>query len=175
MTTRPSVAKKKTEARYQAAVKNLELALRHMHRGNYTRAAEIFQKLVTDPIHELAHRARVHLHHCQHQLNPPVYAPKSAEDFYNLGVFELNSHALDLAIAHLAKAARMKPALDHIHYALAAAYALRGDPDPALQHLGKALALRPESRFQAQADQDLASLAHDPRFRQLLNAPRSQG
>jgi tetratricopeptide (TPR) repeat protein len=146
-----------------------------MHRGNYARAAEILQKLVTGPAHELAQRARVHLHHCQRRLNPPVYAPKSAEDFYNLGVFELNSHALDSAIEHLAKAAKMKPALDHIHYALAAAYALRGDADLALQHLGKALTLRPGARFQAQSDPDFASLVHDPRFQQLLKAPRSGG
>ena len=175
MTTRPSVAKKKTEARYRAAVENLELVLRHMHRGNYARAAEILQKLVTDPIHELAHRARVHLHHCQRQLNPPVYAPKSAEDLDNLGVFELNSHALDLAIAHLAKAAKMKPALDHIHYALASAYALQRDTDSALRHLSRAVALRPENRFQVQLDRDFASLTDNPRFRYLVNRHSSKG
>jgi len=175
MTTRQPLAKKEAEARYQAAVENLETALRHMQRDSYAKAAEILRNLMAGPVQEVADRARIHLHHCQRRLNPPAYAPKSAEDFYNLGVFELNSHALGLAIEHLGRAARMKPAQEHIHYALAAAHALRGDADAALGHLNKAIGLRPENRFQAQSDQDFASLADDPRFRQLLRARRSGG
>ena len=91
-------ARKETEARYLAAVENLDTALRHMQKQSYAKAADILQKLVNGPVQEVANQARIHLYHCENRLNPSVFAPKSAEDFYNLGVFELNARALDLAV-----------------------------------------------------------------------------
>ena len=146
-----------------------------MQKQRYAKAAEILQKLVNGPIQEVANRARIHLHQCERRLKPSGFAPKSAEDFYNLGVFELNARALALAVEHLTKAAKMKPGQDHIHYALASAYALQRDADSALQHLSRAVALRPANRFQARSDQDFAALADSPRYRQLLNTRSSQG
>ena len=167
--------RKEAEALYLSAVENLDAALRHMQKQRYAKAAEILQKLVNGPVQEVANRARIHLYHCENRLNRSVFAPKSAEDFYNLGVFELNARALDLAVEHLGKAAKMKPNQEHIRYALASAYALRGDPDSALEHLSKAIALRPANRFQVQLDRDFASLTDSPRFRQLVNTRSSEG
>ena len=146
-----------------------------MQKQSYAKAAEILQDLVTGPVPEVANRARVHLYHCENRLNPSVFAPKSAEDYYNLGVFELNARALDLAVEHLGKAAKMKPNQEHIRYALAAAYALQSDADSALEHLSKAFALRPANRFQVQLDRDFASLTDNPLFRQLVNTHSSKG
>jgi tetratricopeptide (TPR) repeat protein len=165
-------AKKEAEARYLAAVDNLESALRHMQKQNYAKAGVILQKLVNGPVVEVADRARVHLCRCESRLSPSVPAPKSAEDLYNLGVFELNAQALDQAVEHLGKAAKMKPDQEHLRYALASAYALRGDAESALAHLSKAIALRPANRYQVQLDQDFASLADSPRFRQLVGNRR---
>jgi tetratricopeptide (TPR) repeat protein len=159
---------------YRSAVENLDAALRHMQKQSYAKAAEILQKLVNGPVQEVANRARIHLHHCENRLSPSVFAPKSAEDYYNLGVFELNARALDLAVEHLGKAAKMKPNQEHIRYALASAYALQGDVDSALEHLSKAIALRPANRFQVRLDRDFASLADSSRFRQLVNAHSSK-
>ena len=170
-----SATRKEAEARYLAAVENLNTALRHMQKQRYAKAAEILQKLVNGPIQEVANRARIHLHQCERRLKPSVFAPQSAEDFYNLGVFELNARALALAVEHLTKAAKMKPGQDHIHYALASAYALQRDADSALRHLSRAVALRPENRFQVQLDRDFASLTDNPRFRQLVNRHSSKG
>ena len=170
-----SAARKETEALYLAAVENLDTALRHMQKQSYARAAEILRKLVNGPVGEVVDRARIHLHHCERRLNPSAFAFKSAEDFYNLGVFELNAQSLDQAVEHLGQAAKMKPYQEHIRYALASAYALRGDPDSALEHLSKAIALRPANRFQARSDQDFAALAESPRFRQLVNTRSCQG
>ena len=170
-----SATRKEAEALYRSAVENLNAALRHMQKQSYAKAAGILQKLVNGPVQEVANRARIHLYHCEHRLNPSVFTPKSAEDFYNLGVFELNARALDLAVEHLGKAAKMKPNQEHIRYALASTYALQGDADSALAHLSKAIALRPANRFQAQLDRDFASLTDNPRFRQLVNRRSSQG
>ena len=171
----PPAVRRETEAHYLAAVENLDTALRHMQKQRYAKAAEILRKLVNGPVGVVVDRARIHLYHCERRLNPSAFAFKSAEDFYNLGVFELNAQSLDQAVEHLGKAAKMKPYQEHIRYALASAYALRGDADSALGHLSKAIALRPANRFQARSDQDFAALADSPSFRHLVNTRGSQG
>jgi tetratricopeptide (TPR) repeat protein len=82
----------------------------------------------------------------------------------------LNSRRLDDAIEYLNKAQKSAPKLEHICYALAAAYSLRGDAQSALQHLKEAITLRPENRIQARRDEDFQALATDPRFKELVFA-----
>ena len=53
--------------------------------------------------------------------------PKSAEDYYTLGVACLNAREFERAVEHLSKADRMKPHQDHIHYALAVSHCPRGE------------------------------------------------
>jgi tetratricopeptide (TPR) repeat protein len=89
---------------------------------------------------------------------------------YTLGVGALNSRHLDEAIEYLNKAQKSAPKLEHICYALAAAYSLRGDAESALQRLKEAIALRPENRIQARSDEDFQALATDARFRELVYA-----
>jgi tetratricopeptide (TPR) repeat protein len=82
----------------------------------------------------------------------------------------LNSRRLDDAIEYLNKAQRSAPKLEHICYALAAAYSLRGDAESALQRLKEAITLRPENRIQARSDEDFQPLASDARFKELVFA-----
>ncbi|PYR86681.1 MAG: hypothetical protein DMG19_12430 [Acidobacteria bacterium] len=74
------------------------------------------------------------------------------------------------AIQHLEHALKLNPKADHVLYALAAASAIRGDRDNALQHLKQAIHFRPENRFLAARDSDFESLKEDPDFRQLVTA-----
>jgi hypothetical protein len=64
----------------------------------------------------------------------------------------------------------MIPNQEYIHYALAAAYGLQGDPDSAFNHLEAAIRLRPQNRAQARHDEDFQALDSDPRFTRLLGA-----
>jgi tetratricopeptide (TPR) repeat protein len=80
----------------------------------------------------------------------------------------LNSRRLDDAIEYLNKAQKSGPKLEHICYALAAAYSLRGDAEAALQHLREAITLRPQNRIQAKRDEDFQALATDARFKELV-------
>ena len=102
----------------------------------------------------------------------PAPAPKSAMDYYNLGIAELNAGRLDLAIQCLGKADKAAPNRDDIRYALAAAHALLGKADMAFEHLKAAIELRPENRFLARHDEDLEPLRDDPRFRSLMQSAR---
>jgi tetratricopeptide (TPR) repeat protein len=153
---------------FQTAVKNFELGARAFHKQNYERAKEIFEKLASSGVAGVAERARVHLRLCERKLSHPGPPPKKPEDLYALGVGALNSRRLDDAIEYLNKAQKSAPKLEHISYALAAAYSLRGDADDALQHLREAIILRPQNRIQAKRDEDFQALASDARFRELV-------
>ncbi len=166
-----------SEARYLAAVREFKTAVRYFQMQKFKKAKEIFKELVNSPAREVAARARVHLRLCEQKLEPlsrPA-AGKTVEDFYTLGVVELNVRNLDLAIEYLSKADKLAPDQEHIRYALAAAHSLQGNVDVALEHLSAAIALRPDNRFQARRDSDFQSVATDPRFKRLVSSEASGG
>jgi tetratricopeptide (TPR) repeat protein len=149
-------------------VKNFELGARALQKQNYERAKEIFEKLASTGVAGVAERARVLLRLCEQKLSRPAPLPRTAEDLYTLGVQALNSRRLDDAVQFLSKAQRSAPNSEHIRYALAAAYSLRGDAEDALQHLKEAINLRPQNRIQARRDEDFQPLATDTRFKELV-------
>ena len=159
---------RQSEALFHAAVRNFELGARALHKQNYEKAKEIFEKLASSGVAGVAERARVHLRLCEQKLSRPGPAPRKPEELYTLGVGALNSRRLDDAIEYLHKAQKSAPKLEHISYALAAAYSLRGDAEDALQHLRQAITLRPQNRIQAKLDEDFQALASDVRFRELV-------
>jgi len=158
----------RVDLQYQTAVKNFEMAVRAFQRQNFSKAAEIFEQLVDSEVRDVAERARVYLRLCQQRTGRPAAAPRTAEEYYAQGVASLNGRNLELAIEQLGKADKLKPKQDYIRYALAAARALQGNPDAALEHLEAAIALRPENRIHVRRDEDFQGLVSDPRFRRLL-------
>jgi tetratricopeptide (TPR) repeat protein len=161
------------DPRAEAAVKAFAEATRHFYRQNFSRAKEMFEKVMNDAPSDIAARARVHVRLCEQKLSKPTPAPKTAADYYNLGVAELNARDLELAVQHLTKADKAAPNRDEIQYALAAARSLLGNTDSALEQLKAAIALRPENRYLAQRDDDFEPLRSDPRFRRLMHPESS--
>jgi tetratricopeptide (TPR) repeat protein len=153
---------------YQAAIRNFETGVRAFQKQKYGKAAEIFEKLVESDARDVAERAHVHLRLCRQRTGRPAPLPKSADDYYTLGVACLNARDFDLATEHLSKANKIKPHQDHIHYALAVSHSLAGNPDAAITHLEAAFTLRPENRIHARRDEDFRQIAADPRFRRLI-------
>jgi len=159
----------RSDPQFQAALKSFTAAARHFHKQNYEKAQELFEKVASSEVRELAVRARVHLALCENKLGRQAPAPKSATDFYDLGVAELNARHLERAIEYLNKADKSTPDREHVQYALAAAHALQGSTDIAVAHLKAAIALRPGNRYQARYDEDFQPLATDPRFQRLIS------
>lgn len=162
-------ARQRIDPEYRAALKNFEAAARHFNHQSYAKAKGLFEKLLGSPVAEVAERARVHLRICEKRLERSPLTPKTSEEYYNLGVAELNTRRLDTAIQHLSKAAKAAPGREEIRYALAAAHALQGNRETALEHLSAAIALRPQNKFQARQDLDFESLTDDPRFQKLVS------
>jgi tetratricopeptide (TPR) repeat protein len=157
------------DAQFSAAVKNFEAAVRHFHRRNYEKAAEIFEKLGASAPVGIADRAKVHLHWCEQRLAQSSRPLKTAEDFYVAGVSGLNTRHLETAIACLSKAVKMDPKCEEAHYALAAAHAQHGNTEAAIEHLRISIQLRPQNAFQARTDEDMRPLASDLRFHGLVH------
>ena len=158
---------------YQTAVRNFEVGVRAFQKQDYHKAAEVFEKLVDIDARDVAERAQLHLRLCRQRTGRPAAAPKSADEYYALGVACLNARDLGRAVEYLGKADKLKPNQDHIQYALAVSYALGGNADVAFAHLEAAFTLRPENRFHARRDEDFQGLTSDPRFRRLIHSAGS--
>lgn len=183
--TRPKIAGKKgvavpaplrshVDVPYQTAIRNFEIGVRAFQKQDYHKAAEVFEKLADIDARDIAERAQIHLRLCRQRTGRPAAAPKSAEEYYALGIACLNARNLPQAIEHLGKADKLKPHQDHIQYALAVSHALEGNSDVAFTHLEAAFTLRPENRFHARRDEDFQGLTNDPRFRRLIYSIESQ-
>jgi len=170
----PTLERRPADLQYQAAIKNFETGVRAFQKQNYNKAAEIFEKLVESNARDVAERAHMHLRLCRQRTGRPAPLPKSADEYYTLGVACLNAREFGLAVEHLSKADKLKPHQDHIHYALAVSHALGGNPDQAFAHLEASFALRPENRIHARRDEDFQGLSADPRFRRLIYPAGSQ-
>jgi tetratricopeptide (TPR) repeat protein len=164
--------KRPCDAEYLGVIKHFEAAARCFQRRQYARAKEIFEKLASAPYPEIADRARLHSQLCCRKLESPPVVPRRV-DHYLLGVAELNARHIELAIDHLTKADKSAPNREHIRYALAAAHAVRGNAELALEHLRAAVRLRPQNCFQARHDDDFQSLAQHPAFRGLVGIDTS--
>ena len=164
-----AVIRKQLDPQYVADVKSFELGVRLFHRESLGKARQIFEKLSVSTYPEIADRARLHLRLCDQRQSRPAPNPKTAQEYYVLGVAELNARKLESAVEHLKRADRLEPNGDHIRYALAAAHALHGNTEVALEHLKAAIVLRPGNGFQARRDADFQSLASDQRFLSLVS------
>lgn len=157
------------DERHAAAVRGFEAGLQLEQRQNFKKAREIFEKLVATAPSDIADRARVHVRACVERAGQVTKPPKTAGEFHVLGVAKLNLRDLDSAVEHLSKALKLEPQHEEIRYALAAAHALQGNAEAALEQLKAAIALRPQNRFQARHDSDFQRLAEDPRFVSLVS------
>ncbi len=169
-------ASARPDPRVQAAIKSFGEAMQHFRRQNFTRAKEMFEKAALNAPSDIAARVRVHIHLCEQKLSKPRRMPRTPEDYYNLGVAELNARHLNSAVENLTKADKAAPKHEEILYALSAAQSLLGNADAAIEYLKNAIALRPENRFLAQHDDDFEPLRSEERFRLLVypeSAPSS--
>lgn len=170
MVARDAAERARVDGQFRAALKSFETATRLFQKRNYDKAKELFEKLAEGPVPEIAERARVHSSLCEQRLRSAERGPKTADELYTMGVAELNARNLDQAIEYLNKADKMSPSQEHIRYALAAAHAVRGNVETALEHLKASIALRSKNRAQARHDQDFAALAADSRFKRLISS-----
>lgn len=149
--------------------------LESLHKKRYEKAREIFLQIREKFPDETEVMPRVHsfLKVCEARLmegNPK--GPRTPEEFFDMGVFLHNDKRYDEALECYARALKESPnhSVEHIYYAMAATEARLGETDRALEHLKKAIELRPENRFSARNDPDLEILLRREEFQQLVGS-----
>jgi tetratricopeptide (TPR) repeat protein len=162
---RPMVAERDPQA-----VKLYEAALKSFSTHEFARAREAFQKVIDQFPKEpdIVERARVHLAICQQRLAKGGGGAKTAEDFYNMAVAQLNRRDFEEAQSSLEKALALDPKGDYIFYGMAALDSLRGQTEQALKHLQRAIQLNPLNRTAALNDPDFETLTHSAEFQSLV-------
>ncbi len=171
----PARKAKARPAVFAAAVKVYEAGLKLMYSEKFDRAKAKFEEIISQyPTEtELLDRANLLSQACEKRIREKrdkAWNLRTADDYYEVGVTELNRHKFDSAREHLEHAMKLAPTADHVHYALAAASALEGERDAALESLRKAIQYRDENRFQAANDSDFESLSEDSEFIQLVTS-----
>ena len=160
--------------RFASAIHAYEAAIKLIHAEHFEKAIKAFQNLIAEHPDEpeIQERAKVLIHASRNKIQEKGKTVlKSADDHYNVGIGDLNRRELDSAIQHLQQALKQAPKADHILYALAAANAMQGNRDQALNYLKQSIHYRPENRFQAARDSDFGNLQEDADFKGLLTSP----
>jgi len=156
------------------AVHAYEAGIKLMHAETFDKAIKCFETLIAEHPEEpeIQERAKVLIHACEKKLSDKGKAVlRSAEDHYNVGIAALNNRQIGSAIEHLQHALKLAPRADHVLYALAAASALQGDRNQALDYLRQSIQYRPENRFMASRDTDFEILLEDADFKHLVTSP----
>jgi len=156
------------DPRYTQAVQNYEAGLRAMQEHKFDKAKSHLQKVVGGPSKELADRANVHLHACDHQLGRTATQFKTPEEHFDYAVSLINLGDYVSAREQLDRLSKQVPKADYVAYGLAALDCLTGHVEDSLRHLDEAIHLNPTLRFQARNDSDFQNLSEDPRFTELL-------
>jgi tetratricopeptide (TPR) repeat protein len=169
--SRPAAGEPVRAKHFPSAIQAYEAAIKLMHTEQFDKAIRHFEDLIAEHPDELEihERAKVLLHACEKKVQDKGRTVlRSADDYYNVGIANLNRRELSSAIEHLQHALKLMPKADHVLYALASANALQGNRDQALQYLKQSIHHRSENRFLAIRDADFESLQEDADFKQLM-------
>lgn len=94
--------------------------------------------------------------------------PHSVDVLNNYGNLLVRLGEYEEASKYYEEAMLKDPSHAWPHYNLACLYAIRGEPDIAIDHLTEAIRLHPEFKVEARVDDDLKSLHGHPRFQALM-------
>src|SRR5262249_45141279 len=156
---------------FENAVQAYEAGIKLMHADEFQKAIRCFEDLISEhpQEQEIQERAKVLLHVCEKKIQEKERnVLRSSDDYYNVGIAELNRRELDSAIQHLQQALKLTPYGEHILYAMATANALQGNREQALHFLKQSIQHRGENRFLAMRDSDFESLQEDAEFKLLV-------
>jgi tetratricopeptide (TPR) repeat protein len=95
---------------------------------------------------------------------------RTLDDFYHLGLAQVKAAKYPESIASISRVLADDPDHALAHYTIACAHALSGNKGEALASVGRAIECDPDLAPDIAADADLASLADDPRFQDLVGA-----
>jgi len=143
-----------------AALSMLERGIKLIYQKEFKKARNELKLLIEshpgEP--EILARARTYIQICEREDPGHKRPPTNIDQLYNLGILEHNRGDYDKAIAYFRQSLEKHPDSDHIHYSLAASYAMKGQIGDAVTHLRRAMELNEENRIFAKNDSDFTAL-----------------
>ena len=171
-----SVAAATTNARVLDQKGQTELfarGMRHFTGGDFRKARELFEEAAGGPSLEIGESATMYVRMCDQRISREKVELKTPEEHYDFAVQLINQRKIQPAQQHLKAALDMQPNAAHVHYAMALAKGLGGDPNSAHDHLRRAIELDPQQRALARGDSDFQELMHHAEIRSLIYPERS--
>ncbi|MFM8394155.1 MAG: tetratricopeptide repeat protein [Acidobacteriota bacterium] len=152
------------------AVRVFEQAIKVFHKRQFAEARALFENLLAKYPHEveILARASTYIHVCDQRLAHEERLPRNPEEFYDRGVFALNTGNYEQARVCFEKARKIKPEEPHILYSLAATLVHLGEVEQALIHLQRSIQLQPRYRSQVLNDNDFSDLRDNRQFLAMM-------
>ena len=152
---------------YEKALSAYSEAVREFRKGKVEKAKELFAAFPEkyDSEKELVDRSRMYLAVIQEKGKKEAFPPKSAEDYYQHGVYKMNMGDFEGALKSLEKALEMNAEEGKVFYLMADLHCLKGDAETALEYLKKAIQKDKFFRTLAQNEIDFEPLWEDKKFK----------
>lgn len=150
--------------------KSMNEAIQLLHSKNKKKAKEAFESIMAQYPEEkmVLDRCRIYIHICDRLQQAEPESLTTAEEYYARGSYRMNQGDLDGAIDDLQASLKLFSKGDHIHYTLAAAYALKHNPELSAKHLAKAIQINPDNREFVLNDADFQDVFATPAFEAAL-------
>lgn len=156
-------------------LKRLEAGLKKMLDGDYKKALSDFEGILDSrPDPAVAARVEQFIDACNLHLQKAPPGPESADDYYQLGVMQLNQGEFEAALDSFETAAEKGADDESILYCRAVAYAQTGNVESALDALRKAVEKNDANRIYAKNDSDFTALWVHEGFQELVAPPEEE-
>jgi tetratricopeptide (TPR) repeat protein len=143
-------------------------AMQFMQEGKFEKARALFEKLLHNGAPELMERSRTYLAVCDRQGQKNALSFTTPEEQYDYAISLLNTGNYEDARDQFESLLKQNALMDYAHYGLAILNSITGQAEECLDHLRRAIELKPQNRIQARGDNDFVDMADDPRFTELL-------
>jgi tetratricopeptide (TPR) repeat protein len=169
----PAAAVEPSLVSHLEAIALYERGLKALQLKRYAEASTLLRSVIEGypDEKELHERAQIYLAVCRRQVVPPDATPTTFDERVYAATLAINAGNFAEGLRRLQELAAESPEDDYLHYMMAVALAQRGELHAAMEHLHRAVALNPDTRFLARQDGDLEPLRKESQFRHVLDRP----
>lgn len=154
---------------YQKVLAAFGQAVKEFHKGEFEKAADIFQSFIEKypSEREIVDRARTYLSVARKRPKKESVSLRGFDDYFRYSVVKINQGDYDGAVKLLQKAQEFKEKEGLVNYLLADVYCLMGQAEPGLDYLKKAIQKDKLFSTLAQNEPDFERFWDDKKFKLL--------